>query len=299
MPMEPLTNRSVIRDLLQRHGFTFSKALGQNFIINPSICPRIAEQGGAAAGVGVIEIGAGIGVLTAELARRARRVVCIEIDSRLLPILSETLADFSNVSIVNEDVLKVDLPALIAREFAGMEVVVCANLPYYITSPILMALLEQRLPIRSVTVMVQKEAAQRICAPPGTRESGAISAAGWYYSQPRLLFPVSRGSFLPAPAVDSAVIRLDIRAAPPVVVADEALFFRMVRGAFGQRRKTILNTLSAALKLDKEQTRRIIEGAGVSPGARAEALTLEEFAAIAGQAGELLPQFPQNLGPGD
>lgn len=299
MPMEPLTNRSVIRDLLQRHGFTFSKALGQNFIINPSICPRIAEQGGAAAGVGVIEIGAGIGVLTAELARRAGRVVCIEIDSRLLPILSETLADFSNVSIVNEDVLKVDLPALIAREFAGMEVVVCANLPYYITSPILMALLEQRLPIRSVTVMVQKEAAQRICAPPGTRESGAISAAVWYYSQPRLLFPVSRGSFLPAPAVDSAVIRLDVRAAPPVAVADEALFFAVVRGAFGQRRKTILNTLSAALKLDKEQTRRIIEGAGVSPGARAEALTLEEFAAIAGQAGERLPQLPQNLGPGD
>ena len=299
MPMEPLTNRSVIRDLLQRHGFTFSKALGQNFIINPSICPRIAEQGGAAAGVGVIEIGAGIGVLTAELARRAGRVVCIEIDSRLLPILSETLADFSNVSIVNEDVLKVDLPALIAREFAGMEVVVCANLPYYITSPILMALLEQRLPIRSVTVMVQKEAAQRICAPPGTRESGAISAAVWYYSQPRLLCPVSRGSFLPAPAVDSAVIRLDVRAAPPVAVADEALFFAVVRGAFGQRRKTILNTLSAALKLDKEQTRRIIEGAGVSPGARAEALTLEEFAAIAGQAGELLPQLPQNLGPGD
>ena len=299
MPMEPLTNRSVIRDLLQRHGFTFSKALGQNFIINPSICPRIAEQGGAAAGVGVIEIGAGIGVLTAELARRAQRVVCIEIDSRLLPILSETLADLSNVSIFNEDVLKVDLPALIAREFAGMEVVVCANLPYYITSPILMALLEQRLPIRSVTVMVQKEAAQRICAPPGTRESGAISAAVWYYSQPRLLFPVSRGSFLPAPAVDSAVIRLDVRAAPPVAVADDALFFRVVRGAFGQRRKTILNTLSAALKLDKEQTRRIIVGAGVSPGARAEALTLEEFPAIASQAGELLPQLPQNLGPGD
>ena len=172
MPMEPLTNRSVIRDLLQRHGFTFSKALGQNFIINPSICPRIAEQGGAAAGVGVIEIGAGIGVLTAELARRAGRVVCIEIDSRLLPILSETLADFSNVSIVNKDVLKVDLPALIAREFAGMEVVVCANLPYYITSPILMSLLEQRLPIRSITVMVQKEAAKRICALPGTREIG-------------------------------------------------------------------------------------------------------------------------------
>ena len=186
--MGRLTDRGVIRDVMERHGFTFSKSLGQNFIVNPSVCPRIAQEGGAAPGVGVIEIGAGIGVLTAELARRADKVVCVEIDRRLLPILAETLAEFSNITIVNADVMKTDLAALIAREFPGMEVVVCANLPYYITSPILMSLLEQRLPIRSITVMVQKEAAQRICALPGSREVGAVSIAVRYYSQPRVLF---------------------------------------------------------------------------------------------------------------
>ncbi len=280
--MGRLTDRGVIRDVMERHGFTFSKSLGQNFIVNPSVCPRIAQEGGAAPGVGVIEIGAGIGVLTAELARRADKVVCVEIDRRLLPILAETLAEFSNITIVNADVMKTDLAALIAREFPGMEVVVCANLPYYITSPILMSLLEQRLPIRSITVMVQKEAAQRICAQPGTRDSGAISAAVRYYSQPRVLFPVSRGSFLPAPEVDSAVIRLDLHPTPPVAVADEATLFRVIRGAFGQRRKTVLNTLSATLELSKEETRALLEQAGVPATARAEALTLEQFAAIAG-----------------
>lgn len=281
--MEPLTNRAVIRQVMERHGFTFSKALGQNFIVNPSVCPRIAEEGGAAPGVGVIEIGAGIGVLTAELARRAEKVVCVEIDSRLLPILDETLGEFTNVTILNEDVMKVDLADLIRREFPGLPVVVCANLPYYITSPILMSLLEQRLPIRSITVMVQREAARRICAQPGTREAGAISAAVRYYSEPGILFPVSRGSFLPAPEVDSSVIRLDVLPAPAVAVEDEALFFTVVRGAFGQRRKTVLNTLSAALGLAKEETRRILEAAGVSPGARAEELTLPQFGAIANQ----------------
>ena len=281
--MEPLTNRTVIRQVMEKHGFTFSKALGQNFIVNPSVCPRIAEEGGAAPGVGVIEIGAGIGVLTAELARRAEKVVCVEIDSRLLPILDETLGEFTNVTILNEDVMKVDLADLIRREFPGLPVVVCANLPYYITSPILMSLLEQRLPIRSITVMVQREAARRICAQPGTREAGAISAAVRYYSEPGILFPVSRGSFLPAPEVDSSVIRLDVLPTPAVAVEDEALFFAVVRGAFGQRRKTVLNTLSAALGLAKDETRRILEAAGVSPGARAEELTLPQFGAIANQ----------------
>ena len=159
--MQNLSNISVIRDLLTRYGFTFSKALGQNFLINPSVCPRMAELGGAAPGTGMIEIGAGIGVLTAELAKRADKVVCVEIDSRLLPILDETLGEFDNIRIVNDDVLKVDLHRLIEEEFAGMEVAVCANLPYYITSPILMHLLEEKLPIRSITVMVQKEAAAR------------------------------------------------------------------------------------------------------------------------------------------
>ncbi len=278
--MEPLTNRSVIKEIMERNGFTFSKALGQNFIVNPSVCPRIAEQGGAVPEGGVIEIGAGVGVLTAELARRAKKVVCIEIDSRLLPILDETLGEFDNIKIVNEDVLKVDLPRLIREEFPGMEVVVCANLPYYITSPILMALLEQRLPIRSITVMVQKEAAQRICAKPGSRQAGAITAAVHYYSTPRMLFPVSRGSFLPSPEVDSAVIRLDVNKEPPVEVQDEKLFFTVVRGAFGQRRKTILNTLSAALGLEKETVRELLIQAQLRENARAEELTLADFAAL-------------------
>jgi 16S rRNA (adenine1518-N6/adenine1519-N6)-dimethyltransferase len=281
--MGPLTNRAVIRQVMEKHSFTFSKALGQNFIVNPSVCPRIAEEGGAAPGVGVIEIGAGIGVLTAELACRADKVVCIEIDSRLLPILAETLGEFQNVTIRNEDVMKADLPAIIAKEFPGMEVVVCANLPYYITSPILMSLLEQQLPIRSITVMVQREAARRICAPPGSRESGAISAAVRYYSEPRILFPVSRGSFLPAPEVDSSVIRLDVLSAPAVQVKSQETFFAVVRGAFSQRRKTILNTLSAALGLTKEELRPLLEAAGVSPSVRAEELTLPQFAAISDQ----------------
>ena len=281
--MGPLTNRAVIRQVMEKHSLTFSKALGQNFIVNPSVCPRIAEEGGAAPGVGVIEIGAGIGVLTAELACRADKVVCIEIDSRLLPILAETLGEFQNVTIRNEDVMKADLPAIIAKEFPGMEVVVCANLPYYITSPILMSLLEQQLPIRSITVMVQREAARRICAPPGSRESGAISAAVRYYSEPRILFPVSRGSFLPAPEVDSSVIRLDVLSAPAVQVKSQETFFAVVRGAFSQRRKTILNTLSAALGLTKEELRPLLEAAGVSPSVRAEELTLPQFAAISDQ----------------
>ena len=281
--MGPLTNRAVIRQVMEKHSFTFSKALGQNFIVNPSVCPRIAEEGGAAPGVGVIEIGAGIGVLTAELACRADKVVCIEIDSRLLPILAETLGEFQNVTIRNEDVMKADLPAIIAKEFPGMEVVVCANLPYYITSPILMSLLAQELPIRSITVMVQREAARRICALPGSREPGAISAAVRYYSEPRILFPVSRGSFLPAPEVDSSVIRLDVLSAPAVQVKSQETFFAVVRGAFSQRRKTILNTLSAALGLTKEELRPLLEAAGVSPSVRAEELTLPQFAAISDQ----------------
>ena len=220
--MGNLTDRGYLRELMEKNGFSFSKGLGQNFIVNPSVYPRIAEMGGAGPGVGVLEIGPGVGVLTAELCRRAEKVAALEIDSRLIPILGETLKEFRNLTVLNEDVLKADLAGIIAREFPGLEVVVCANLPYYITSPILMSLLERRLPIRAVTVMVQKEAAQRICAAPGSREAGAISCAVRYYSEPRILFQVSRGSFMPAPEVDSAVIRLDIRPAPPVEVADEA-----------------------------------------------------------------------------
>lgn len=279
--MQNLSNIGVIKDILNRHGFSFSKGLGQNFLINPSVCPRMAEMGNAQPGWGIIEIGAGFGVLTVELAQRADKVVCIEIDSRLLPILDETLADFHNIKIVNQDVLKVDLAGLIREEFPGMKVAVCANLPYYITSPIIMSILEAHLPIESLTVMVQKEAAQRICALPGSREVGAVSIAVQYYAQPKILFPVSRGSFMPAPDVDSAVIRLDIRKEAPVSVVNEDTFFKVVRGAFSQRRKTLSNTLSSSFGVSKNQVNLWLEKAGVAANLRAEQLSMEQFAAIA------------------
>lgn len=279
--MENLSNISVIRDVLSRHGFSFSKGLGQNFLINPTVCPRMAEMGNAQPGWGMIEIGAGVGVLTAELAQRADKVVCIEIDSRLLPILDETLAEYNNIKIVNQDVLKVDLHNLIAEEFPNMPVAVCANLPYYITSPIIMNLLESRLPISSLTVMVQKEAAQRICAMPGSREVGAVSIAVRYYCEPKVLFQVSRGSFMPAPDVDSTVIRLDIRKQPAVDVKREEDFFRVVKAAFSQRRKTLSNTLSSGLSMNKTQIAELLERAGVASNLRAEQLSMQQFADIA------------------
>lgn len=279
--MENLSNISVIRDVLSRHGFSFSKGLGQNFLINPTVCPRMAEMGNAQPGWGMIEIGAGVGVLTAELAQRADKVVCIEIDSRLLPILDETLAEYDNIKIVNQDVLKVDLHKLIAEEFPNMPVAVCANLPYYITSPIIMNLLESRLPISSLTVMVQKEAAQRICAMPGSREVGAVSIAVRYYCEPKVLFQVSRGSFMPAPDVDSTVIRLDIRKQPEVDVKREEDFFRVVKAAFSQRRKTLSNTLSSGLSMNKTQIAELLERAGVASNLRAEQLSMQQFADIA------------------
>lgn len=262
-----------------RHGFSFSKGLGQNFLINPEVCPRMAEEGGAQEGWGILEIGAGIGVLTAELAYLADKVVSIEIDKRLIPVLSETMKGFDNIKVINADVLKLDLAALIKEEFGDMPVAVCANLPYYITSPIIMNILESRLPIASLTVMVQKEAAQRICAAPGSRAVGAVSLAVRYYADPQVLFQVDRASFMPAPEVDSTVIRLDIRKEPPVQVEEE-MFFRVVKGAFSQRRKTLANTLSSFFGQKKEDIMALLEEAGVSGGLRAEQLTIEQFAAI-------------------
>ena len=284
--MKRLSDIGTIKEILSKHGFTFSKSLGQNFLINPSVCPRMAEQSGAAEGVGVIEIGPGIGVLTNELCQLADKVVAIELDRRLLPVLDETLAEYDNVKIVNADVLELDLNQLIADEFDGMEVVVCANLPYYITSPVIMKLLEDKLPVSAVTVMVQKEAAQRICAPVGSRESGAVTVSVNYYARPQLLFGVSAGSFMPAPKVDSAVIRLDVLAEPPVS-CDEKSFFKVVRAAFSQRRKVIANSLSAGLSLSKDKTLALLERAGVPANARAEKLSLSDFAAIADHLSEV------------
>ena len=275
--MENLSNISVIKDICQRFGFSFSKSLGQNFIINPSVCPRIAEMGGADAETGVIEIGTGFGVLTHELAKRAKKVVAIELDTRLLPVLEYTLSEHKNVKVINEDVLKVDLAGLIREEFAGMDVVVCANLPYYITSPIIMALLEQRLPIKAVTVMVQKEAAARLCAAMPSRDCGAVTAAVRYYSDPRVLFPVSRGSFMPAPNVDSCVIRLDVKKELPLSGEQERRLFTVIKGAFSQRRKTLQNTLGSSLGLPKPAVADALLKIGQKPTARAEELSLEDF----------------------
>lgn len=280
-----LSNIGTIKDILGRHGFTFSKSLGQNFLINPSVCPKMAEQSGAKKGVGVIEVGPGIGVLTCQLAERADRVVAIELDKRLLPVLDETLAEYDNIKIINDDILKIDLKKLIETELSGMEVVVCANLPYYITSPVIMKLLEDKLPINALTVMVQKEAAQRICAEVGSRQSGAVTVAVNYYAKPQILFGVSAGSFMPAPKVDSAVIRLDILKEPCVQVEDEELFFKVVKAAFSQRRKTLPNSLSAGLQISKLTVTNALNRANVPVNYRAEQLAMEQLAKISNAIG--------------
>lgn len=285
--MLELTDIGTIKALLARHGFHFSKALGQNFIVNPSVCPRMADESGIDSESGVIEIGAGIGVLTAELAKRAKKVVCIELDSKLLPILDETLADFDNIEIINADVLKTDLAALIEEKFGGMPVYVCANLPYYITSPVIMTLLESRLPLKAVTVMVQREAAQRLCAPVGSRLSGAVTVAVDYYAEARKLYDVSSGSFMPAPKVDSSVIRLDIREKPGIEVSDEKLFFSMVHAAFSQRRKTASNSISSGTGIPKAVVAEAIERCGFPPSVRAERMTAEQLAALCEALNEL------------
>ena len=275
-----LSDINTVRSLLQKNGFTFKKSLGQNFLINPDVCPEMAAAA-CDKNTGVIEIGPGIGVLTAELSARAKRVVAIELDERLKKILPVTLAECDNVEIIYGDVMKTDLKGLIAGKFADCErVAVCANLPYYITSPIVMGLLESRLPIDSITVMVQKEAAERLCAKVGTREAGAVSVAVSYYSEPEILFEVERDSFMPPPKVDSAVISLHIRDNPPVQVLDEERFFRLVKACFAQRRKTLVNTVSNTLSIDKEDIKKAISTLGLSETVRGERLTLEELAEL-------------------
>ena len=272
-----LTNIGTVREILSRHGFSFSKGLGQNFIVNPTICPQIAEEGNAQSGWGILEIGTGIGVLTKELALRADKVSAVEIDTRLLPVLEETLAEYDNIKIYNEDVMKADLRGIIERDFAGLHAAVCANLPYYITSPVIMLLLESKLPIESITVMVQKEAAQRLCAKVGSRESGAITVGVNYYGTVRKLFDVSRGSFMPSPSVDSAVIRIDIDKEPRLGGEEEDFFFRVVKAGFSHRRKTMANAISSQLGADKEMVYSVLRGLGLSETSRIEALDMEQL----------------------
>ena len=276
-----LTNITTIKALFEKHGFSFTKSLGQNFLINPAVCPKIAEQGGCTMETCALEIGTGVGVLTKELALRSKKVVAVEIDKGLDPILQETLADFDNIEIVFADIMELDLHQLFKEHFSGEKAVVCANLPYYITSPVIMRLLEENLPITSLTVMVQREAADRICAPMGTRDCGAITAAVNYYSTPKRLFNVSRGSFKPAPNVDSSVIRLDIAKEKKYPqITDEKQFFRMIRAAFAQRRKQLLNPLSAELGISKSDLSEKLTKCGIKLTARPEELKMEDFVAL-------------------
>lgn len=273
--MKNLTNIGVVKEILEKHGFNFSKGLGQNFLINPDVCPKIAEMGNANSEYGIIEIGTGFGTLTAELAKRAKKVVAVEIDSRLIPILDETLEEFDNIKIINKDVMKCDLHSLIKEQFEGMKVAVCANLPYYITSPIIMMLLENNLPIDSITVMVQKEAAQRLCAKVGTRESGAITVGVNYHGSVKKLFDVSRGSFMPAPNVDSAVIRIDINNDKKLPAEIEKLFFEIVKCGFSQRRKTLVNSLTKQMNLDKEIVLSSLNDNNIKHTVRIEELSMD------------------------
>lgn len=275
-----LTDLGYIRSLCDRYGFNLSKGFGQNFIVNSGICPKIVDASGITKEWGVLEIGPGIGVLTQELAKRAKKVVAIEVDTRLPILLKETLADFDNIKIITADVLKCDLKQILHDEFGDMPVAVCANLPYYITSPILMKLLEERLAIEQITVMVQKEAAQRICAECGTREAGAISYAVHYYSQPQQLFNVQPGSFYPPPRVTSAVIRLKVHKSPPVLPCSTERMFMVIKAAFSQRRKTAANSISSGLACNKQDVISALLKCGKDVNVRPEQLTLEDYAEI-------------------
>lgn len=278
--MDNLTNIQVVRTIMEKHGFHFSKKLGQNFLINPSVCPRIAEMGNAAPGYGVLEIGTGIGVLTAELCKRAEKVTAVEVDGRLLPILEETVGEYENLHIIHSDILECDLQKLIEEEFQGLKVAVCANLPYYITTPILMFLLESHVPIDTITVMVQKEVADKLFADVGSRAAGAITVAVNYYGTVEKLFSVSRGSFMPAPNVDSAVIQIRVGSPWPERIRDSVHFFRMVKCGFQQRRKTLVNALSGIMGYDKNAVLSVLEELSLPATVRIEALTMEQLAEL-------------------
>ncbi len=275
-----LSDINTLKNLLSKHGFSFKKSLGQNFLIDSSVCPAMAEAA-CDDETGVLEIGPGVGVLTSELSKVAKKVVAIELDERLKKILPITLADCDNVEVIFGDAMKLDLKQIINEHFADCKrVCVCANLPYYITSPIVMMLLERRLPIDSITVMVQLEAAERLCAKVGTRDSGAVTVAVNYYAESEILFEVGRESFMPSPNVDSAVIRLKIRENPPINVRDEKKFFSLVKAAFAQRRKTLLNTVSNTLSIDKTTLRVALNQIGLSETVRGEQLTMEQLAEL-------------------
>lgn len=270
-----------IRALLHRHGFRFSKSMGQNFLIQDWVPREIAAASGAGAGCGVLEIGPGIGPLTRELSGCADRVVSVELDTSLLPLLAETLEDRDNVEVISGDILKTDIPALVRERFTGLKALACANLPYNITTPVVTALLEAKC-FSSITIMIQREVARRICAAPGTGDYGAFSLYCQYHADCELLFEVGPECFLPAPKVTSAVLRMVPRPAP-AEVEDESMFFRTVRASFALRRKTLLNGLSAGFgsRLSREELAEVISACGFPPDIRGERLGIPEFALLA------------------
>lgn len=275
-----LCNVREMKALLEENGFSFSKAKGQNFLTAAWVPQRIAEEAGVDRNAGVLEVGPGIGPLTEQLCLRAGKVLAVELDRRLAPILDKTVGRFNNLELRFDDVMKLDLEAEIQTAFPGLRPMACANLPYYITSPILTRLLETRV-FDSVTVMIQKEVAHRICAAPGTGEGSAFSVFCHWYAEPRMLFDVPPACFLPQPKVTSTVITLKARQAPPCPVADERMFFRVVRAAFAQRRKTLSNALTAGFPmLGKTGVNEVLADCGLASGIRGETLRIEQFAAI-------------------
>ena len=275
-----LTNPSELKLLLGKHGFRFSKAMGQNFLIASWVPERIASEAGIDESTGVLEVGPGVGCLTHELAQYAGKVLAVELDERLRPVLRETLADCENAEVLFGDVLKQNLPELVKEHFPGLRPVVCANLPYNVTSPLLTAFLEAGC-FETVTVMIQREVAKRLCAKPGTADYGAFTVFTQWHAEPEILFDVSPGCFLPAPKVTSSVVRLTVRKAPPVEVKSEKRFFAVVRAAFNQRRKTLVNALSSGLSgVTKEQITQAISDCGLDEKVRGEALGIAEFARL-------------------
>ncbi len=275
-----LADFDTLSKILRSEGFNLKKSLGQNFLVDPTVCPEMAASA-CDKHTGALEIGPGAGVLTRELADASKKVVAIELDERLRPVLKKTLADKDNVEVIFGDAMKLDLCSLIKDKFSDCEkVAVCANLPYYITSPIIMHLLESKLPIDNITVMVQKEAAERLCAQVGSREAGAVTVSVCYYATAEILFEVGRESFMPPPNVDSAVIKLTLREKPAVDICDEAAFFRFIKACFAQRRKTLVNTVSASIGVSKELLKKALAELNLPETSRSENLTMEELAYI-------------------
>jgi 16S rRNA (adenine1518-N6/adenine1519-N6)-dimethyltransferase len=277
-----LTHPSELKELLTRHGFSFSKSLGQNFLIDDHVLAKIIDAAGPSPDACALEIGPGAGTLTRQLAANFKKAVAIEIDNALIPILNETMAEFDNFTLIHKDVMEVDLKALAEQEFGDAPFCVAANLPYYITTPIVMNLLESRLPITTMTLMVQKEVADRMAASPGGKDYGALSVAVQYYTRPTIVCKAEPHCFLPQPKVASTVVNLEVLSSPAVEVDDEKKFFKIVKSAFGQRRKTLLNALSKSpyLTLEKEAVQTALSQLGLDPAIRGERLSIEEFAAL-------------------